>query len=47
MGQGSLGDDCTQLVTFGAHTINNNNSVYDGDNEERIVTNDEQGEGCQ
>jgi hypothetical protein len=55
----SSGDECTQLVTSGTHTINNNttitvsmmvinnNSVNDGDNEKRIVICDEQGEGCQ
>jgi hypothetical protein len=47
MGQGSLGDnssfgdDCTQLVTSETHTVNNNSSVNDGDNEERTVIHDE------
>jgi hypothetical protein len=46
MWQGSSGDDWTQLVTSGTHTINNNSVNNDGDNEERTVTRDEQGEGC-
>jgi hypothetical protein len=46
MGKCSSGD-YIQLVTPGTHTINNNNSANDGDDEERTVTYDEQGEGCQ